>query len=185
MRRLGHHLVTFCTMLSLILCLVACALWILASFRSDSFGWAGWRDEAAQTWQGWGLISQAGRLTAFHFTSDTMRFDDPAQFNSDDPDMRPHAYHHVSDGETPGVPAFRLETLSVPPAIQFRLASVPHWVPAVAFALAPAYAVGYRLARARRRRRNRLAGCCVACGYDLHASPCRCPECGAPAERVA
>jgi hypothetical protein len=36
------------------------------------------------------------------------------------------------------------------------------------------------LIRRRRRRRRRLAaGLCVACGYDLRASPGRCPECGA------
>ena len=40
--------------------------------------------------------------------------------------------------------------------------------------------------RRRRRRRRAAAGLCVRCGYDLRASPERCPECGTvPTARVA
>ena len=52
---------------------------------------------------------------------------------------------------------------------------IPYWFPAVIAAGLPV--IWLALAGRRHRRRRRM-GCCPRCGYDLRATPDRCPECG-------
>src|SRR5204862_866568 len=53
---------------------------------------------------------------------------------------------------------------------------VPHWVFACGLAVVPA---GWLRRRVVARRQS--IGRCGKCGYDLRATPERCPECGTPA----
>jgi hypothetical protein len=48
------------------------------------------------------------------------------------------------------------------------------WAPAAITGLLPAAWIWRKV----RRRQKRLVGCCSVCGYDLRATPDRCPECG-------
>jgi hypothetical protein len=51
---------------------------------------------------------------------------------------------------------------------------LPLWM-LLGIALTPSVIHVYRV---RRRKKQQLAGICMHCGYDLRASPTRCPECG-------
>jgi hypothetical protein len=78
----------------------------------------------------------------------------------------PEAWAIVSRGPMPG--QFN--------AIRYCSITFPHW--AAALPLAMLY--GWMCLRPWwRRRRERQLGCCANCGYDLRATPDRCPECGA------
>lgn len=51
---------------------------------------------------------------------------------------------------------------------------IPYWFLAMLACVLPAWWWRRRL----QEERIRLRGCCPVCGYDLRASPERCPECG-------
>jgi hypothetical protein len=57
----------------------------------------------------------------------------------------------------------------------YTVVRVPVWFAAAVLALPPLT----RLPLATRRRRRTREGHCKCCGYDLRATPGRCPECGA------
>ncbi len=59
-----------------------------------------------------------------------------------------------------------------------RLAVVPLYAIVLTSGVPPALWLRNRSRQGRFTRRGK-AGCCPCCGYDLRASPDRCPECGA------
>ena len=108
-------------------------------------------------------------------------------------DHRHGLHHNASDpkslyvggnqfGETADRFGFGLETHSAAPAPDFSPSDylsgttilLPAWFLALLFALLPAL----RLRRYFLDRQRNRPGFCRQCGYDLRATPLRCPECG-------
>jgi hypothetical protein len=63
------------------------------------------------------------------------------------------------------------------PDVAIRVITMPHWFVALLLAIRPTT----RLVSVIRQRRRIRTGHCPTCGYDLRATPERCPECGKPA----
>jgi hypothetical protein len=60
------------------------------------------------------------------------------------------------------------------PDIVERRWLIPHWMVAAVFGIVPLARVTAWIGR----RRSKRHGLCTVCGYDLRATPGRCPECG-------
>ena len=171
MTALRRRLLNLLTALSLLLCIAAALLWV----RSYQWMDALWR------WSPPGAVRAAysdhGRL--YLVTASGLRHSNRGwQREARDVSDRPSIWARDADGANYSysllgfgyINADRIEGI----ADRLRLVTVPHWFLVLAFAT-PAT----RLTGALRRRRHARAGRCVRCGYDLRATPDRCPECGA------
>jgi hypothetical protein len=198
-----RRLLNLLTVLSLLLCVAVAVLWVRSLRRRDGFWytsgsarllvhsyrgrvWA-WslappHYPTASVWptaarMGPGLVRDsvpdgwydqfAGRTKGVRLPDDFI--DAPA--NGGAVDRRALGFRYVrNDGWLP-----RAQLQQGYPTARSAAVYAPHWAVAAAFAALPAARL-LGLVRARRRRRRRL---CPACGYDLRATPARCPECGA------
>ena len=209
MTRLARILLGGLTVLSLLVCAVACALWVRSYHVRDLV----WREEL-NTGATRGVDSYAGAVRVAEFGSVANPFGVPPPPSSftvpplpprwtvaheavpagarlrDAPAARPGDVVWAAAGfavvarSDPVFPAggysgpFDGGTSFSPTGTRAGLTIViPYWAIVAVTAIRPARAA-VRLVRRRRARTRRTAGQCERCGYDLRATPDRCPECG-------
>ena len=85
----------------------------------------------------------------------------------------------AAGGTADATPSSRLRRSGL---MRHHTVDLPYWMPLAATAVLPAL-WAWRANVRRRRQRRIAAGLCLDCGYDLRATPDRCPECGAQPER--
>jgi hypothetical protein len=173
MTRLPRILLNAATAVSLVLCVTVVASW------ARSYQAADWLQYGTPR-RSYSLIHARGQLVAARvlpsYGSDGWHYVAfPPDMELDD--FGPLILHEAFDRWGFGLrfeklPAVVAEGLTADVLLR---ASVPYWALALTTLIVPAA----RFARHARRVRARRGGRCPACGYDLRATPARCPECGA------
>jgi len=179
-RRLLNRL----TVLSLLLCVAACGLWVRSYLAHDVLSWTR-ADDVGGSRYGWYRVVASGRgrlayacdAEVYQRSSVTAR--EAARlvgrWQWAGWQRGPAGYAAPAFGGRPNLPwgfhlAWRVDASTVR-----REVVLPYWAVALPAALLPALWV------VRYRRRRVRPGACPNCGYDLRATPERCPECGATA----
>jgi hypothetical protein len=162
-------LFTALSALSLLVCVVTLALWMRSYWVNDSFDWGrptvrhSIGSNRGNIW--WDRIDITKSPQA-SFSRGTGYDRHPAgAFNDTFPptwSFAGFAWRHAVFSLTPGSGA-----------VDTRNLRVPDWSIALAMLVLP----GLWL-MTRRLRNRRADGLCRRCGYDLRATPGRCPECG-------
>lgn len=162
------------SVLSLLLCIGALALWTRSDERRDEIGFR-WRGMA------YALASDRGRvgidnhpqLLAFEDARsraiDELRNATPAYAGRGEADSDPYIANQIQIDRK----LYALLTQGPPAVVRYV---IPDWTLVVAACVIPMLWA----ARWHRRRVRIAAGRCPECGYDLRASKDRCSECGTP-----
>lgn len=182
MRRLVRHLFTLVSILSLAICAVSIALLIRANVARDVITWgrAGGKFVEIDSVGGSTFISiirsDVTRALEWQRTSNIAVTYPSAALRDDSRNRFTDFYvGGITTGPEGAVFWERGERSVIYPiaVVQLNMALI-----AMAAAVLPIAWAGAALVRRNIRRARLRAGLCTACGYDLRASPERCPECG-------
>ena len=177
MKRIGRYILNTLTVLSLVLCVATVALWVRSYFASECLTIARYDFAPA------GVTTEEYHLTSGRGGISMSRLHVGRQPRSNSYDYPRLAYHRYprnyygggvwEDGDWWNRFGIYTNTLVTRLAMFWSL-TVPDWL-LLLLLLVPPVRAARRLVKSRRASR---AGLCPKCGYDLRATPDRCPECG-------
>jgi hypothetical protein len=181
MKRLVGYLFSVCSVLSLLLVTAAC--WLLFTDRlptPDEFVYRSSWDSKATTATCVEWVIQRSRGRVWVGRTEAMYTGDAKWIER----LAPHhriGWEHIQ-GSAFAVTGNLFELGTVHTAgtgwqAQRSGVQFPLWIAVMLTAVLPTLWIR-RSAASRRRRRRSASGLCPTCGYDLRASPERCPECG-------
>jgi hypothetical protein len=175
MRRVARLLFTLCAAVSLLLCVGVCVLWVRSYWIEDSIRYvARGRDYVVVS--SWG---RAACAQLYEQAPDERLLADPFLWSTGTPEDMPAADWGIATVDWRGFSLVRDPSTS---GGSLTFVSVPIWSVAVLTVIAPV--LRWRSARrAALRHRKDVRDLCSSCGYDLRASPERCPECGKATRR--
>ena len=187
---MGRRLFAILSALSLVVCLVTSALWLRGRFKTDfvgseKFGVFG----GVAIWDRTGVWNGPGQITFAKIVFRSLNPSDIAvisRYPSINSRLRHNfGYQNSFFDHLAGFGSLHTTRPLLPPGHVDVIEgyTVPQKWLIVWTAILPLVWIA-RFAAARREERRRR-GLCTGCGYDLRATPDRCPECGyAPRARV-
>ena len=170
-----RHFVNLLTALSLLLFVAVCVLWAASGTHFRSVGY----NKSPDTVYSAGVMRGRALLSIVHRPWGT------GAPSSVEWTSLPLSMGSMPGWESFGPPKWRGRfgfrySSDASPGYQYQGLVIPLWVPAVFLAFQPGLWT-FRRVRHRHLRNKRPPNTCRSCGYDLRASPSRCPECGAAA----
>ena len=194
-RRLRRIILNALTFLSLLICLATAGLWVRSYWVRDELQWYRWSDaedvplyyvcearfirgtlmlhSVSET----GMASFSGGVRHKLKTPTWLGINFRATSAADRPKALDRGRFDMTVHDRLGFSRWQSSANWTFTSLRFWGVSIPLWTLAVATLLLPLTSL-WQLAGLRSRRRK---GSCLKCGYDLRATPDRCPECGAGA----
>jgi predicted RNA-binding Zn-ribbon protein involved in translation (DUF1610 family) len=183
-------LFTILSVVSLLFCAAICALWVRSYSVADSFYWTDRAPGRILDWTERGFTCSSGGVEIFHHHAI-----EPPGTLSIIGVPRGHHFDHFREQPT-DYPYFGYPwPASSCTNVRFAGFQVFHaadandqiqagTLPLAGIALSAIVLPGMWIRRELKRRRDSKTNLCPNCGYDLRATPDRCPECGTVAGKA-